>query len=84
MSPAPKLLVVDDEANMRELLEIVLGNDGYDVTAVGAVAQAQSLEDQIALVRQAMDTDREALITLNVHFTSAESQAFWPPQLGAT
>ena len=43
-----------------------------------AGASAQSLEDQIALVRQAMNTDREALITLNVHFTSAESQAFWP------
>ena len=43
-----------------------------------AAAHAQSLDDQIALVRQAMDTDREALITLNVHFTSAESQAFWP------
>jgi two-component system, NtrC family, response regulator PilR len=38
--PKHRVLVVDDEANMRELLEIVLGNDGYDVTAVGAVPLA--------------------------------------------
>lgn len=43
-----------------------------------SLAAAQSLDDQIALVRKAMDTDRETLITLNVHFTSAESKAFWP------
>lgn len=36
-----RVLVVDDEANMRELLEIVLGNDGYDVVSVGTVAQAR-------------------------------------------
>lgn len=42
------------------------------------LAQAQSLDDQIALVRQAHNTDREALITLNVHFSAAEGEAFWP------
>ena len=39
---------------------------------------AQSLEDQINLARSAHNTDREALITMNVHFTSAEGEAFWP------
>lgn len=45
---------------------------------IGAAAQANPLDDQIALVRQAHNTDREAVITLNVHFTSTESEAFWP------
>ncbi len=29
--PAPRVLVVDDERSMREVLSIVLGRDGYDV-----------------------------------------------------
>ncbi len=46
--------------------------------ALSNAALAQSLDDQIALARTAHNTDREALITLNVHFTVAESEAFWP------
>ena len=34
MSGRKRVLVIDDEAGMRELLEIVLGSDGYHVTAV--------------------------------------------------
>ena len=30
-APSPTVLVVDDELSMRELLEIVLSNDGYKV-----------------------------------------------------
>ncbi len=42
MSPKPfRVLAADDEKSMRELLEIVLGKDGYAVTAVGAVEDAQ-------------------------------------------
>nr|HPK00170.1 sigma-54 dependent transcriptional regulator [Candidatus Hydrogenedentota bacterium] len=40
MSNRFSALVVDDEAGMRELLEIVLGNDGYDVTAAATVEDA--------------------------------------------
>lgn len=43
-----RVLVVDDEANMRELLEIVLGNEGYDVSAAGAVPQARQLLEKEA------------------------------------
>ena len=38
-----KILVVDDEIGMRELLEIVLNNDGYEVAAVSTVAEACSV-----------------------------------------
>jgi hypothetical protein len=46
--------------------------------ALGANAHAQSLDAQIDLARQAHNTDREALITMNQHFTVAEGEAFWP------
>lgn len=45
---------------------------------LAAPSLASELDQQIALVRQAHNTDREAMITLNVHFTAAESAAFWP------
>ncbi len=35
-----RVLVVDDEASMRELMEIVLGNSGYDVTTVASPEDA--------------------------------------------
>ncbi len=34
MNPRKRVLVIDDEQGMRELLEIILGGDGYDVTCV--------------------------------------------------
>ena len=38
-----RILVVDDEANVRELLSVVLGRDGYEVTAAPDGAQALAL-----------------------------------------
>ncbi|NIA13740.1 MAG: response regulator [Nitrospiraceae bacterium] len=40
MPVQPSILVVDDEASMRELLDIVLGNSGYDVTVAANVGEA--------------------------------------------
>ncbi len=61
-------LVVDDEAGMRELLEIVLGNDGYDVTATAAVDEAcATLEKQpfdVVITDLRMDNDHEAGLRL--------------------
>ncbi len=37
-----RILVVDDESGMRELLEIVLQNDGYEVESAANVSQAQA------------------------------------------
>jgi hypothetical protein len=37
-----------------------------------------ALDQQIELARQAADTDRQAVILGNVHFTSEESTQFWP------
>ena len=46
MSPKHRVLVVDDEGSMRELLEIVLGNAGYDVTSVAAPDDAFRLLEE--------------------------------------
>jgi two-component system response regulator PilR (NtrC family) len=37
-----RVLVVDDEASMRELLEIVLAKDEYEVVLAGSVSEAQN------------------------------------------
>jgi two-component system response regulator PilR (NtrC family) len=39
-SPRPRLLIVDDEPSMREMLGIVLRRDGYDVLIAGNGTQA--------------------------------------------
>jgi two-component system response regulator PilR (NtrC family) len=45
--PVPRVLVVDDERSMRELLEIVLRREGYDVlTADNGRAALSTLEHQ--------------------------------------
>ena len=40
MAVQQRVLVVDDEESMRQLLEIVLGNDGYKVLSVATVEEA--------------------------------------------
>ncbi len=54
MPEAGRVLVVDDEANVRELLTVVLGRDGYQVTTApdGAQALAVFREGQTDLVLQ--------------------------------
>ncbi|HOJ32926.1 MAG TPA: sigma-54 dependent transcriptional regulator [Candidatus Hydrogenedentes bacterium] len=41
--PRPRVLVADDEAGMRELLEIVLGNEGYEVLTAADIHAAKEL-----------------------------------------
>jgi DNA-binding response OmpR family regulator len=38
----PRILFVDDEANMRELLSLYLGHEGMEVTAVATGQQAKA------------------------------------------
>ena len=63
-SRQPRVLVIDDEASMRELLEIVLGNDGYAVHSAADVAEARSLLESAAfdcvLTDLRMGNDRTA------------------------
>lgn len=48
MAEQRSVLVVDDEAGMRELLEIILGNDGYSVATAASVAGAQQVLEKRA------------------------------------
>lgn len=43
MTTQHHVLVVDDEESMREVLEIVLANDGYTVSTASTIDQAQGL-----------------------------------------
>jgi len=68
VSSKPSALVVDDEAGMRELLEIVLGNDGYAVTATATVDEACKALEQgpydVVITDLRMDNDHEAGLRL--------------------
>ena len=57
-----KILIVDDAPDIREILEIVLGQDGWEVTSADCVAQAnlclsQDKPDLILLDYQLPDGD---------------------------
>jgi two-component system, NtrC family, response regulator PilR len=43
---APRLLVVDDEPDLRTLYELTLMREGYDVESAGSVAEAWALLEQ--------------------------------------
>lgn len=64
MSVNHRVLVVDDELSMRELLEIVLQNDGYEVdTAEDVESAREKLENNhydVVLTDLYMGNDREA------------------------
>ena len=41
----PKLLIVEDDASMREVWEVVFGSRGWDVTSASTVAEGLALHD---------------------------------------
>jgi two-component system, NtrC family, response regulator PilR len=59
-----QVLVVDDELSMRELLEIVLQNDGYEVETAddveGACALLETTQYDVVLTDLCMGNDRDA------------------------
>jgi len=61
-------LVVDDEAGMRELMEIVLGNDGHRVSTVAAIDAATAcLEEEpidVVLTDMRLGADKGAGLSL--------------------
>ena len=64
VSQKHRVLVVDDEASMRELIDIVLGNCGYEVEAVPDIESGQDkLEKEsfdVVLTDLRIGNDREA------------------------
>ncbi|MBI1321051.1 MAG: response regulator [Candidatus Hydrogenedens sp.] len=64
MASHPHILVVDDELGMREVLEIVLSNAGYEVTLANnpaeAIAHLSKQSFDTVLTDLYMGTDREA------------------------
>ena len=67
-TPKHKVLVVDDELGMREVLEIVLEHAGYEVCAVPsvdtAIAQLEAQSFDAVLTDLYMGNDRHAGMTL--------------------
>jgi len=63
-----RILVVDDEASMRELLEIILANEGYEVKSSPGIAGAKAmLESEVfdaVVMDLRMGADRDAGMTL--------------------
>ena len=59
-----RILVVDDESGMRELLEIILTKDGYGVATAASFEEAQQLLDKesfdVVLTDLRMGSDRDA------------------------
>ena len=41
-----KILVVDDELDIRELIQEILSDEGYNVTAAASAAEARSARDE--------------------------------------
>ncbi len=68
MGAQHRILVVDDETSMRELLEIVLTKDGHEVALASNVAEAvKRLEGEnfdVVLTDLRMGTDRQAGMNL--------------------
>lgn len=68
MSAKPHILVVDDELSMREVLEIVLGNAGYEVSLASGPDEAQALLKErtpdTIITDLFMGNDREAGLKL--------------------
>ena len=68
MSTKHRVLVVDDELSMRELLEIVLQGSGYEVTAAAAADEAidrlGEAEFDLVLTDLHMGSDRQAGLRL--------------------
>jgi two-component system response regulator PilR (NtrC family) len=64
VSGRPQVLVIDDEASMRELLEIVLTNDGYHVVSAADPEKAKALLSaepfDVVLTDLRMGVDRNA------------------------
>ncbi len=64
MAEKHRVLVVDDEASMRELLEIVLANNGYQVTGASDPIKAQALLERdsydVVLTDMRRGADRDA------------------------
>lgn len=48
------------------------------LVALTTSAQAVTLDDQIAMVRQMAATERQAIVTANMQLTEGESEHFWP------
>ncbi|MCH7960493.1 MAG: sigma-54-dependent Fis family transcriptional regulator [Candidatus Hydrogenedentes bacterium] len=64
MSSQQRVLVIDDEEGMRELLEIVLGGDGYAVTSAESPEEGRSAMEKdtfdIVVTDLRMGNDRDA------------------------
>ena len=51
---------------------------GIGVLGLTSPALAQSVNDDVELIRSVVQTERKAVVAKNMQLTEAESEAFWP------
>ena len=51
---------------------------GIAVLGLASPSLAQSVNDDVELIRSVVQTERKAVVAKNMQLTEAESEAFWP------
>ena len=51
---------------------------GIAVLGLASPSLAQSVNDDVELIRSVVQTERKAVVANNMQLTEAESEAFWP------
>ena len=51
---------------------------GIGVLGLTSPALAQSVNDDVELIRSVVQTERKAVVAKNMQLTEAESEGFWP------
>ena len=59
-------------------MERIAATLGLAVLVLASPTLAQSVNDDVELIRSVVQTERKAVVAKNMQLTEAESEAFWP------